>query len=65
MDDTDLRGIFIFNVESVEEAKKLTETDPAIKAGVLIMELHPWFGSAALVETPRIHRTIEKKNVAD
>jgi uncharacterized protein YciI len=65
MDDTPLRGIFIFNVESVEEARKLTETDPAIKAGVLEMELHPWFGSAALIETVRIHKTIQKKNIAD
>ncbi|MBS1528348.1 MAG: hypothetical protein JST19_22065, partial [Bacteroidetes bacterium] len=30
LDDQDIRGIFIFNVSSVEEAKKLTETDPAV-----------------------------------
>lgn len=65
LEDTQLRGIFIFNVETLEEAKTLTESDPAIKAGVLEMELHPWYGSAALIETPRIHKTIEKKNVAD
>ncbi|KAA3440502.1 YciI family protein [Rufibacter hautae] len=43
MDDGDLRGIFIFNVATMEEAKALTEADPAVKAGRLIMELHPWF----------------------
>ncbi len=48
LDDGELRGIYIFNVETIEEAKKLTESDPAIKAGSLIMELHPWYGSAAL-----------------
>lgn len=42
LDDKDLRGIFIFNVESEEEVKKLVETDPAIKAGRLIYEIHPW-----------------------
>ncbi|MBS1637298.1 MAG: hypothetical protein JST26_15365 [Bacteroidetes bacterium] len=65
MDDSDLLGIFIFNVATVEEARKLTETDPAVKAGRLIMELHPWYGSAALVETTRIHRSLEKKSVAE
>ncbi len=42
LDNTDLRGIFIFDVASLEEAKALTEADPAVKAGKLIMELHPW-----------------------
>lgn len=65
LDDQSIRGIFIFNVESVEEAKKLTETDPAIKAGELVMELHPWYGSAALMEVVRIHHTIESKSVVD
>jgi uncharacterized protein YciI len=65
MDDQPIRGIFIFNVSTIEEAKKLTETDPAIKAGSLIMELHPWYGSAALMETVSIHKKIEKNSVAD
>lgn len=59
-DDTDLKGIYIFNVETVEEARALTETDPAIKAGRLVMELHPWYGSAALREINRIHKTLQK-----
>ncbi len=42
LDNGDLRGIFIFDVASMEEAKALTEADPAVKAGKLIMELHPW-----------------------
>jgi|SRR5579863_6736920 len=65
LDNQDIRGIFIFNVSTVEEAKKLTETDPAIKAGSLIMELHPWYGSAALVEAYRLHKMVQKKSVAD
>jgi uncharacterized protein YciI len=64
-DNQEIRGIFIFNVSTVEEAKKLTETDPAVQAGTLIMELHPWYGSAALVEIPGIHKKIEKKSVVD
>ncbi|WP_018477059.1 YciI family protein [Pontibacter roseus] len=42
LDNGDLRGIFIFDVASLAEAKALTEADPAVKAGKLIMELHPW-----------------------
>jgi uncharacterized protein len=65
LDDQSTRGIFIFNVESVEEARKIAGTDPAVKAGVLTLELHPWYGSAALIETSKIHSTIQKKSVAD
>jgi uncharacterized protein YciI len=43
MDEGELRGIFIFNVKTMEEAKALSEADPAVKAGRLIMELHPWY----------------------
>lgn len=63
MDDTDLRGIYIFDVETVEEAEALTKTDPAIQAGRLVMELHPWYGSAALIKTAEIHKTISKKEI--
>jgi uncharacterized protein len=61
MDDGDLRGIYIFNVETIEEAEALTRTDPAIQAGRLIMELHTWYGSAALQEVNNIHKKIEKR----
>ncbi|MCB0408727.1 MAG: hypothetical protein KDD29_00810 [Flavobacteriales bacterium] len=59
----DLRGIYIFDVTSIEEAKQLTETDPAIQAGSLIMELQEWYGSAALMEVGDIHKTIAKTEI--
>ncbi len=31
LDNQNLRGLFIFNVQTIEEAKALTETDPAVK----------------------------------
>jgi len=65
LDDGDIRGIYIFNVKTIEEAQKLTQTDPAIQKGSLIMELHQWYGSAALMAIPEIHPTIEKKNVTE
>ncbi len=54
--DEDIRGIYIFDVATIEEAKALTETDPAIQAGSLIMEMHPWYGSASLKEIPSLHK---------
>lgn len=63
LDDTDLRGIYIFDVETVEEAKALTETDPAIQAGSLIMELHPWYGSAATSLVGKWHTKIQKTEI--
>jgi len=63
LDDTDIRGIFIFDVNNLEEAKKLTESDPAVKAGVLSMELHPWYGPAILPETMKLNEKLEKKKI--
>ena len=60
LDGGDIKGIYIFAVESVEEAKELTSTDPAIQAGSLIMEMHPWYGSAALKQLTGIHNRIQK-----
>lgn len=61
LDKQDIRGIYIFNVETIEEAQQLTETDPAIKAGTLVMELHPWYGSAALMQVVSTHSTLSKE----
>ena len=65
LDDKNIRGIFIFNVESIDEAKKLTESDPAVKAGVLEMELHPWYGPAILPEVLKLNRKVEKKSITE
>ena len=63
LDDADLRGIYIFDVETIEEAKALTETDPAIRAGRLSLELHPWYGSAALMGINQIHKELSQKAI--
>jgi len=41
-DNGALRGIFVFRVGSLEEAQSLCATDPMVKAGRLVVELHPW-----------------------
>ena len=60
LDDGDIRGIYIFDIESVEEAKKIAEADPAVKAGSLILDIHPWYGSAAIMKINEIHQQIAK-----
>ena len=52
-DDGDLRGLYVFRVASAEEAKALVESDPAVKAGRLRFELHPWFAARNITVTPR------------
>lgn len=63
MDGGSIRGIYIFNVSSVEEAKALTSTDPAIQSGSLKMELHPWYGSAGLGLLNDWHKKIQKVQI--
>lgn len=54
------RGIFIFDVATIEEAKKLVDTDPVIQSRLMDVDLFIWYGSAALKETVKIHHLIEK-----
>lgn len=61
LDDGDLRGIYIFDVASIEEAEALTNSDPAIQAGSLVMELKEWYGSAAVMAINDIHKTLTAK----
>jgi uncharacterized protein YciI len=52
------RGLFLLAVESLDEARRLTETDPVIVEGEMVAEYHPWYGSAAAMVLPEIHRTL-------
>ncbi len=42
MEDSDYRGIFVFKTATLEEANELTNTDPAVQAGRLRIELYEW-----------------------
>lgn len=63
IDSWEVKGIYIFAVETVEEAEMLTNSDPAIQAGRLVMELHPWYGSAALIKMGEMHNSIAKSGI--
>jgi uncharacterized protein YciI len=54
------RGLYIFNVSTIEEAEKLVVLDPAVEAGVFVYELTPWYGSAAMMIVNETHKRIEK-----
>ncbi|MGH9949254.1 MAG: YciI family protein [Pyrinomonadaceae bacterium] len=59
--DRSYSGIFILNVTTLEEAQTLVNADPTVKAGVLVAEMTPWYGSASLMMTSEIHKKIAKK----
>lgn len=61
--DKNYRGIFIFNVETIEEAQNLVNSDPAVQAKIFEAELTLWYGSAAIQEVTKIHKTIEKTKI--
>ncbi len=63
LDGGDIRGIYVFDVKTTEEAEALTKTDPAIQAGSLVMELHPWYGSASIKMINDWHKKIAKKGI--
>lgn len=53
------RGLFVFAVESIDEAKALTATDPVIANGEMVAEYHAWYGSAAIMLIPELHQKLQ------
>jgi uncharacterized protein YciI len=58
--DKSYRGLYIFNVATIEEAEALVVLDPAVKAGVFVPDLTLWYGSAAMMTVSETHKRIEK-----
>ena len=42
-DKSDVAGLFIFRTASADEARSWVDADPAVKAGLITSEMHPWF----------------------
>lgn len=57
------RGLFIFDVPTVEEAKALVKDDPTVAAGIFELEFSKYYGSAALKKVNEIHGTIQEKDM--
>jgi uncharacterized protein YciI len=56
-----LRGLFVLATTDIEEARKWVATDPVVVNGEMVGEFHKFFGSAAFMAIPDIHRRISKK----
>ena len=62
MDGTNgLRGMFVFALEDIEQARKLVATDPTIARGEMVAEYHAYYGRAALMQVDQVHERIAKK----
>lgn len=44
-DDGEIRGVTIYNVPTLKIADSLANLDPMVKAGRLIIEVHPWWAA--------------------
>lgn len=45
-DDGDIKGILIMHVPTLEIAQKYASEDPAVIAGRLVIEIHPWWAAS-------------------
>ena len=54
------RGLFILNVKTIEEAKHLVATDPAVSGKLLAAEYYNWYGSAAVMAIPEMQEKVQK-----
>ncbi|MBU0985573.1 MAG: hypothetical protein KKA42_17005 [candidate division Zixibacteria bacterium] len=55
--DNDLRGIFLYDVETFEEARELADTDPAVKTGRLKVDIYPWIGAGEVLYDEPVQMT--------
>jgi uncharacterized protein YciI len=57
------RGLFVFAVKDISEAKRLAETDPVLIKGEMVAEYHRYYGSAALMLVRETHERLAKKRL--
>lgn len=59
----DKRGIFILNVPTLEEARELVQTDPAVAAGIFVPDMTKFYGSAALMLLNDLHKKVQAESI--
>jgi len=58
--DKEYRGLFIFDVSTIEEAEALVKGDPTVTNGIFVTEMYRWYGSAALPLMNEIYPKLQK-----
>jgi uncharacterized protein YciI len=54
LDDGRIRGLLVYKAASLEEARSWAEADPAVKAGRLKVEMHPWMAQKGIIKEPEV-----------
>ena len=55
------RGLFVFAVPDIEEARGLVATDPVVASGEMVPEFHKYYGSAALMLVNEAHGRLARQ----
>lgn len=55
------RGLFVFAVKDIDQARQLAASDPVLVKGEMVAEYHKYYGSAALMLVPELHHKLAKK----
>lgn len=55
-DNFEWKGIYIFKCASLEEAKAMAVLDPAVLAGRLKFEIHPWITEKGSIRDPEFRQ---------
>lgn len=59
--DSQYRGLFLFDVPTIEEAEGLVSGDPTVTNGIFVTEMYQWYGSAAIPLLLEIHPKLQKR----
>ena len=54
------RGMFVFAVTSIDEARALVATDPVVINGEMVPEFHTLYSTAGLMGIPEVHKKLVK-----
>jgi uncharacterized protein len=57
--DESLRGLTFYRVGSVEEARRIAEQDPSVRAGRLVIDVMSWLCQAGTMRLPGTPHTID------
>jgi uncharacterized protein len=53
VEEQTLRGVFVLQLDSIDAAKAVAAQDPAVQAGRLVLDIHPWYVAEGVLPAPR------------